>query len=58
MKLDIEKFSEAYEFAKEAHGDQKRKTGEPFITHPLTVAEIAFQNGADDDTIRDRKSVV
>ena len=51
MKLDIEKFSEVYEFAKKAHANQWRITGHPFITHPLTVAEIAFQNGADDDTI-------
>ena len=53
MKLDIEKFSEVYEFAKDAHGNQRRKvSGKPYITHPLAVAKIAFQNGADDDTIR------
>lgn len=31
---------EAYEFAIEAHGDQRRKTGEPYVTHPLAVASI------------------
>lgn len=28
----------AFEFARRAHGDQRRKTGEPFFTHPLIVA--------------------
>ncbi|HLA44985.1 MAG TPA: HD domain-containing protein, partial [Aggregatilineales bacterium] len=27
-----------YEFAREAHGDQTRKSGEPLITHPIAVA--------------------
>ena len=31
----------AYRFARDAHGDQKRKyTGEPYITHPVAVAQI------------------
>jgi GTP pyrophosphokinase len=29
---------EAYDFADQKHGDQVRKSGEPFVTHPLTVA--------------------
>lgn len=29
---------DAYEFAKQAHGDQKRASGEPYITHPLAAA--------------------
>ena len=29
---------EAYDFAAQKHGDQVRKSGEPFVTHPLTVA--------------------
>ena len=28
----------AYEFAFQAHGDQKRSSGEPYIVHPLSVA--------------------
>lgn len=31
---------EAYEFAKDAHKDQKRISGEPYITHPISVAMI------------------
>jgi len=30
----------AYDFAAEAHSNQKRKTGEPYITHPLAAAHI------------------
>lgn len=34
--LDLVKL--AYEFAEKAHGDQKRKSGEPYIIHPLSAA--------------------
>ena len=30
----------AFAFASEAHGDQKRKSGEPFVIHPVEVAII------------------
>ena len=30
----------AYEFAEEAHRGQTRKSGEPYITHPLAVARV------------------
>ena len=32
----------AFILADEAHGDQKRKSGEPYIIHPLAVATILF----------------
>lgn len=35
---DIETVKIAYEFAADAHKDQKRATGEPYIIHPLAVA--------------------
>jgi GTP diphosphokinase / guanosine-3',5'-bis(diphosphate) 3'-diphosphatase len=31
---------ETYVFARDAHGDQKRKSGEPYITHPLEAAKL------------------
>jgi len=32
------KVRQAFEFARQKHGDQARKSGEPFFVHPLTVA--------------------
>ncbi len=32
----------AFALANEAHGEQKRKSGEPYIIHPISVAEILF----------------
>ena len=39
-EADIELIRRAYDFAAEAHKDQKRLTGEPYIMHPLSAAEI------------------
>lgn len=38
--LSLEEVDRAYEFAKEAHGDQVRYSGEAYIVHPVAVAEI------------------
>jgi GTP pyrophosphokinase len=35
---DLKKIEMAYNFAKKYHGGQRRKTGEPYIQHPLEVA--------------------
>ncbi|WP_334075653.1 MULTISPECIES: bifunctional (p)ppGpp synthetase/guanosine-3',5'-bis(diphosphate) 3'-pyrophosphohydrolase [Paenibacillus] len=37
---DLERVREAYDFAEQAHHGQVRKSGEPYILHPLAVAEI------------------
>lgn len=37
---DLSRIREAYEFAEQAHHGQVRKSGEPYILHPLAVAEI------------------
>jgi len=37
---DIDAIEEAYEVARAAHAGQYRKSGEPYITHPLAVAKI------------------
>ena len=41
----------AYEVAREAHKDQKRKSGEPYIIHPLCVAIILADLELDKETI-------
>jgi GTP pyrophosphokinase len=42
---------EAYERAEEAHRGQARKSGEPYILHPVAVAKIVAEQGLDDVTI-------
>jgi len=42
---------EAYEFAANAHANQKRSSGEPYSIHPLAVANILTDLGMDVDTI-------
>ena len=37
---DLEKIKEAYRYADDAHLGQFRKSGEPYITHPISVACI------------------
>ena len=37
---DLKKVKEAYRFSDEMHLGQMRKSGEPYISHPLAVAEI------------------
>ena len=40
---DVKRIREAYLLAKEAHKDQRRKSGEPYIMHPLAVARIVAE---------------
>lgn len=40
---DMECIRAAFELAREAHAPQKRKTGEPYILHPIAVANIAAE---------------
>ena len=48
---DITMIQKAYEVAKEAHKDQKRKSGEPYIIHPLCVGIILADLELDKETI-------
>lgn len=48
---NIEKIVHAYEFAKQLHEGQFRKSGEPYICHPVAVAEIVTGLGLDTDSI-------
>ena len=40
---DMERIRAAFEMARKAHASQKRKTGEPYILHPIAVANIAAE---------------
>ena len=48
---DISQIEKAYKIAREAHKDQKRKSGEPYIIHPLCVAIILADLELDKETI-------
>lgn len=40
---DMVRLRAAFEFAREAHSPQKRKSGEPYIIHPVSVARIVAE---------------
>ena len=48
---DSERVKRAIEVAKKAHEGQFRKTGEPYIIHPLAVKKILEEWGMDEDTV-------
>ncbi len=48
---DINRITEAYHFAEKAHDGQKRRSGEPYIIHPVAVAQILAEMGMDADSI-------
>lgn len=48
---DLDIITKAYELAKDAHKDQKRKSGEPYLIHPVCVAIILAQLEMDKETI-------
>ncbi len=49
--INEKKIRAAYECANRAHEGQKRKNGEPYIIHPVSVAEIIVEMGLDTDSI-------
>ena len=48
---DREMLFRAYEYAKNAHADQRRASGEPYFIHPCAVASILMELGLDAATI-------
>ena len=48
---NVEKIRAAYECASAAHEGQRRKNGDPYIIHPVSVAEIIVEMGLDTDSI-------
>lgn len=51
IALDYSKIKQAIYYAKKYHGNQKRKTGEPYYSHPLEVAYIILDWSLDSDVI-------
>ena len=50
-RVDTKLIMKAYNYALGHHGDQCRRSGEPYIIHPLNVAYILADIGLDDSTI-------
>ena len=47
----VDDIRKAYHFAEEAHQEQKRRSGEPYITHPLAVAHVLAMMHMDHECI-------
>ncbi|MDF3304683.1 RelA/SpoT family protein [Rhodococcus sp. ACS1] len=50
-KADLALLQRAYDVAEERHASQRRKSGDPYITHPLAVASILAELGMDTTTL-------
>ncbi|QIE40674.1 RelA/SpoT family protein [Meridianimarinicoccus aquatilis] len=50
-RTDVEKLRAAYEYAKDVHKGQKRRSGEAYFTHPVAVAALLAEQRLDDATI-------
>lgn len=50
-QYDYEKIEKAYNLAHDAHKNQRRRSGEPYIMHPVAVAKILFKLGMGNECI-------
>jgi RelA/SpoT family (p)ppGpp synthetase len=48
---DVARLADAYRFSEAAHAGQKRESGDPYISHPLAVAEILAEWHLDGQTL-------
>ena len=48
---DLDRIRRAFVMARDAHGNQMRKDGTPFVTHPVAAALIIVEMGLDEDSI-------
>ena len=48
---DFDMIDRAYALAEQAHSTQRRRSGEPYICHPLSVAQILIELGMDSESI-------
>ena len=51
INVDLDIVNKAFNLAYEAHKEQKRESGEPYIIHPIDVAVILAELGMDTSTI-------
>ena len=50
-KPDLELIQKAYIFAAEAHAGQTRLSGEPYLSHPMSVAKVLADMQLDESTV-------
>lgn len=50
-KYDIELIGKAFDVAERMHAGQMRKSGEPYLIHPMSVSKILAELGMDDNTL-------
>ena len=50
-KYDLEKIKRAFFYADDMHKGQMRQSGDPYISHPISVAEIVVSLGLDTDSV-------
>ena len=50
-QYDVELIEKAYNLAEDAHRNQRRRSGEPYIMHPVAVAKILTKLGMDNECI-------
>ena len=48
---DMDMIARAYQVAEKAHGGQRRQSGEPYICHPLCVAQLLVELGMDSESV-------
>jgi len=48
---DVDRLAQAYRFSEAAHAGQKRQSGDPYISHPMAVAEILADWHLDGQTL-------
>ncbi|MBD5155031.1 MAG: bifunctional (p)ppGpp synthetase/guanosine-3',5'-bis(diphosphate) 3'-pyrophosphohydrolase [Oscillibacter sp.] len=51
ISADLGQIRAAYEYARENHGEQMRRDGSPYITHPIQVAQIVAEMRLDSESI-------
>ena len=51
ISADLGQIRAAYEYAREHHGEQMRRDGSPYITHPIHVAQIVAEMRLDSESI-------